>query len=607
MRNKQASRASLRERVRQRVHQAFNPPPPPPKDFLKLGVHPVTGEPVGLRARDLNTHLHVIGGSRRGKTNALRYFAKSLIRRKQERGEGFAVIDPHGGLAEYILELCAKHPELASDVVYLNLKDVSRVLALNVLQQTGQEPYFVGRCVGEALIQAFDQARSDDKKTTIKVFTNMGEALHRLGLTLVESQYFLNSGDEDEAVLRSLITQLPRGGARSAWEHHVNRTAHDAEMAVVGPGNRLDDLIRPLLLRRMLGQDVCVDFLALMNRGGIALFDTSLGENTEITTDGQARLNALLVQQFRQAFPRRKDKGARDYDRKKWPPFTLILDEFGDYCSSEFARTLTQASKFGLRCVFAHQNLKQLIGRDGDETLLSAVLAIPNKLVFGNLVDKDAEILAKHMYLAQFNVDEIKYQQDIAYWDPEIKEVWLQSYGHSTGSGTSRGAGGSRGTSTDEETSRRAAQETTSEQSTDTDSEGFDEKVQQAYQTFYRKRVEKGPPVFRSVDEQVFKAAQALATSPRGVSVLAREDQSPMVCVVPNMDKRPATLEERDRFAASLYTTSRFGTYRDAAEADKQLEERQRKLLEAAPPPEGRVKVRRSKATVPRKPEPETS
>jgi hypothetical protein len=333
----------------------------------------------------------------------------------------------------------------------------------------------------------------------------------------------------------------------------------------------------------MLGQEVCVDFLALMNRGGIALFDTSLGENTEITTDGQARLNALLVQQFRQAFPRRKDKAARDYDRKKWPPFTLILDEFGDYCSAEFARTLTQASKFGLRCVFAHQNLKQLIGRDGDETLLSAVLAIPNKQVFGNLVDKDAEILAKHMYLAQFNPDEVKYQQDITYWDPEIKEVWLQSYGHTTARGTARGAGGGRGTSIDEETQRIVAQETTSDQSTDTESEGFSDNVQQAYQTFYRKRVEKGPPIFRSVDEQVFKAAQALATSPRGVSVLAREDQPPTVCVVPNMDKRPATLEERDHFTAQLYTISNFGTYLDVAEADKQLEERQRKLLEAAP------------------------
>lgn len=589
--------------MRERVRAAFAPPPPPPpKDALYLGQHPVTGERIYIRARELDTHLQVCGGSRRGKTNALRYLSKSLLRRKKSHGEGFAIIDPHGGLAEYVLEICSREPALAKEVVYLNLKDVAHALALNVLRQTGQDPYFVGRCVGEGLIQAFDRTRSDEKKTTIQVFANLGEALNRLGWTLLESRFFLNRGDEEMAVLSYATSLLPPGDNRSAWRQHLKRTPHDAEMKALGPGNRLDDLIRPPILQRMFGQDACLDFLELMNRGGIAIFDTSLGEKTEITTDGQSRLNALLVQQFRQAFPRRKDKGARDYDPRKWPPFTLVLDEFGDYCSQEFARTLTQASKFGLRCVFAHQNLKQLLGADGDETLLASVLAIPNKVVFGNLEYNEAQTLAKHIYLPQFNPDEIKYQQDITYWDPEIKEVWLRSYSHSssrtqTASRTfsttrTAGAGRSSGTTRDAETERESAHETSNDHEAEASAEGGGdattagdtdaESLQQAYQTFYKKRVEKGPPIYRSVDEQVFKAAQSLACSPRGVCILAREDDTPTVCVVPKMDDRPATPEELDRFLQGVYDKP---IYLPAVEADRQIEERRVKLIEAATEP----------------------
>jgi len=573
-----------------------------PKDAIFLGRHPVTNERVYIRARELDTHLHVIGGSRRGKTNALRYFCKQLLKRKKSHGEGFAIIDPHGGLAEYVLELCAQDPGLAPEVVYLDLKDVQRVLAINPLHQTGQDPYFVARCVREALIKVFDRTRSQDKPTTARVLGNVAEALILHNLTLLESRHFLNRGEEDRVVLAYLASQTPPGDLRSYLEHHLKLPPHETEAQTVGPANRLDDLIRPPVLRRMLGQErVSLDFLGVMNRGGIVLFDTSIGPSTELTTDSQDLFNALLVQQFRQAFPRRKEKGARDYDPKQWPPFTLILDEFGAYCSTEFARTLTEASKFGLRCVFAHQNLQQLVAGDGDETLLAAVLAIPNKVVFGNLRYEEAETLAKHIYLGDLNPDEIKYQPEMVTWDPNVRKIWLRGVSRSeteepvrrtvsTATGPVQGHTSTR--TIDSETGREVASETESTEessrvneavsSADAPTVSTGETLQEAYVNLPTMRVQKGTPVYRTVEEQVFKAAQRLATNPRGVSVVAREQQKPTMCLGPKMDDRPVADEERQAFLKRVYEKP---IYLSAEEAQKRIEERRLKLIQAASEP----------------------
>jgi hypothetical protein len=599
--------------MRARAAGAFRAPPgppPPPDDAIYLGRHPERpGEYIYITARELDTHLQIIGGSRRGKTNTARLLCKQLLARKKKTGEGFALIDPHGGLAEYVLALCAKDPALADEVAYLTLNDTEWVLSINPLMRTGQDPFFVGACMKEALIKAFDRVRSQDLPLINTVLTNMGQALNDLGLTLLESRYFLNRGATDRAVLASKIAEMSDPELRSFWDDHLEKSEHVAEMRAMGPTNRLLDLIRPQALKLMLGQaTVSLDFLELMNRGGIAIFNTSVSQGTEITTDGQDLFNALLVQQFRQAFPRRKEKGARDYDPTRWPPFTLIMDEFGSYCSVEFARTLTEASKFGLRCVFMHHTLEQLRG-DGDDRLLKAVLAIPNKVVFGALDFDEAEQLAKHIYLADLNPDDIKYQGETVTWDPvdvwgvtsttRSRQVTREPVRRTHAKDRSSGGGRSVGTVIDPDTGRQFDQESTqdhwSERESDSETtadgptitEG--ETVVEGWRTTHRQRTKKDTPVYRPVEEQVFKAAQTLSTNSRGVCVLAVEDRKPQLCNVPKMDDHPTSVEECDQFLELNHTRRDF--YLRRSSAIQLLEERHAKLLADAVPAEGRVKA----------------
>ena len=101
-----------------------------PLDGFHLGKEP-DDKPVYLFPDQLSTHLHVVGGSGKGKSNYLRRLVQQLLIRRKKTGEGFGIIDPHGTLAQYALELCgAEAPLLAKETVYFDLKQTEKVLSI---------------------------------------------------------------------------------------------------------------------------------------------------------------------------------------------------------------------------------------------------------------------------------------------------------------------------------------------------------------------------------------------------------------------------------------------------------------------------------------------
>ena len=59
----------------------------------------------GISQEDRQVHMHVIGGSKTGKSK----FLESIIQQDIEASRGFAVIDPHGDLIEAVKGLVALH------------------------------------------------------------------------------------------------------------------------------------------------------------------------------------------------------------------------------------------------------------------------------------------------------------------------------------------------------------------------------------------------------------------------------------------------------------------------------------------------------------------
>ena len=97
---------------------------------IKIGEnhHHETITPIGLTEAERERHMYIIGGTGNGKTTMLFYEILQDIR----AGNGLAVIDPHGDLAERILRYIPE--DRVKDVIYMNPDDLMYPIGLNLLE-----------------------------------------------------------------------------------------------------------------------------------------------------------------------------------------------------------------------------------------------------------------------------------------------------------------------------------------------------------------------------------------------------------------------------------------------------------------------------------------
>jgi hypothetical protein len=100
-------------------------------DLTILGDHYGLGRaasrPFGITRADRRQGLHLIGQSGTGKSSLM----LSMLCQDIAAGEGITLIDPHGHLAERLLEHIP--PSRVADVCYLNVTDTGRPIPFNIL------------------------------------------------------------------------------------------------------------------------------------------------------------------------------------------------------------------------------------------------------------------------------------------------------------------------------------------------------------------------------------------------------------------------------------------------------------------------------------------
>ena len=107
------------------------------------------GERVfGIYDKDRLGHMYVIGKTGVGKSTLLLNMATSDI----ERGNGFCLIDPHGDIAENILNYIPQ--DRIADVIYFNPADIEHPIAFNPLKNV--HPNF-HHLVASGLISTFQK------------------------------------------------------------------------------------------------------------------------------------------------------------------------------------------------------------------------------------------------------------------------------------------------------------------------------------------------------------------------------------------------------------------------------------------------------------------
>jgi hypothetical protein len=359
-----------------------------PEDGLFLGYNTFRGEKkkVFMKNDDRFRHFYVIGQTGTGKSSIIQVMARQDFHNKR----GICVVDPHGSLVEDLFPYIPR--ERADDIIYFNPADMERPMGLNMLEGKNDE---------EKDLIALDAMNMMVKMFGEEIFGPRIQDYFRNGcLTLM--------ADEEEG---GAITDLVRLFTDDEWgkykvskvKNPIVKSFWDKQMAQTGQREKQEmipyfaakfgQFTTNTLIRNIVGQvKSSFDFGDVMNSGKILLMNLSKGLIGDVNSK---LLGMIIVNKIQVAAMRRQRE-----DAKSRKDFFLYIDEFQNYVTDSIESILSEARKYRLGLVIAHQYLDQLekdSKLSGAVNLKSAVFGNVGTMMFYKIGPQDAEFCAKEM------------------------------------------------------------------------------------------------------------------------------------------------------------------------------------------------------------------
>lgn len=359
--------------------------PPPvnvPAEGMLLGYNEYRGTKTDIRIPDADRrrHMYVVGQTGVGKSNFLQEMAKKDAR----AGKGLCFIDPHGDAIEDILSAIPK--ERAEDVIVFDPADIERPLGMNMLEYDPRYPEQKTFVINE-MIGIFDQLY-DLKSTGGPMFEQyMRNAMLLVmehpesGSTLMEIPKVL----ADEEFRRLKLRHCQNPVVRDFWLKEAEKAGGDAALANMVPyiTSKLTAFISNDLMRPIIGQQKSAfSFREIMDGRKILLVNLSKGRLGEINA---RLLGMIIVGKILMAALSRVDSPEDERN-----DFFLYLDEFQNVTTNSIAQILSEARKYRLVLILAHQFIGQL-----KEEISKAVFGNVGSLVSFRVGPEDAEFLER--------------------------------------------------------------------------------------------------------------------------------------------------------------------------------------------------------------------
>mgnify|MGYP001565303366 CR=1 FL=1 len=329
----------------------------------------------GIRQEDRRRHVYVIGKTGMGKSQLLENMAIQDIR----MGNGVAVVDPHGDMIERILHFIPR--ERINDVVYFNPADLDYPIAFNVLEKVSAEQRHL---VASGLIGVFKKIWADSWGPRLEyVLHNAISALLEYpGSTLLGIMRLL----PDKAYRKRVVEKIHDPVVRAFWIEEYSKYPDRFQAEAIAPiQNKVGRFLTSSLMRNIVGQvSSTINIREIMDKRRILLINLSKGRVGE---DNSALLGALLITKMQLAAMSRVD--VPETERKD---FYLYVDEFQNFATESFAGILSEARKYRLNLILAHQYIAQLI--DGpNSTVRDAVFGNIGTLITFRVGAADAEFM----------------------------------------------------------------------------------------------------------------------------------------------------------------------------------------------------------------------
>lgn len=361
---------------------------PPPANLPEEGV--VLGENifredhrlVKMTEADRTRHLYIIGQTGVGKSYRL---MAPMIIQDIEAGQGVCLIDPHGELVDTILERIPQNR--LADVVIFDPGDLRRPLGLNMLE--------------------YDLAKPEEKSFIVNELMNIFNALYDLKTTggpmfeyYLRNALLLMLGDAEYEPVTLL--DVPRifsdteyrnqkiGRCKDPlvvdfWTKEANKASGDQGLAnmTVYIVSKFSTFISNDYMRPIVGQaKSAFNIRTLMDQQKILLVKLAKGKIGDMNAN---LLGMIITGRILMAALGRSDMNSAD--RKN---FYFYIDEFQNFTTSSIATILSEARKYGLCLIVAHQFIAQL-----KDDIREAVFGNVGSMISFRVGNADAEALVK--------------------------------------------------------------------------------------------------------------------------------------------------------------------------------------------------------------------
>jgi len=331
-----------------------------------------------IRERDRAVHFYVVGASGTGKSKFLEF----LIRQDIVKRNGFGVIDPHGDLIEDIksyLALVLPKEELENRVVLIDPTDEKYTVAFNPLEKL---PNVSSAEISAELVEAFKKIWFDAWGARMEdLLRNTLISLIEADLTLCDLPRFLIDEDFRENILERVEHPI----AKRYFQRFNALAPRTREEWMESTLNKVNAFLSDDRIKEMFSfKKSSFNLREIMDNRKILLIKLDRGRLKE---NGDL-LGSLLMTKIRMAAFSRSD-----VPREKRIPFYLYIDEFQNFATQTFIDTLSEARKYELSLIMAHQNLSQL-----PKELQDSILTNCGIQCYFRVCRRDAEILAKEAF-----------------------------------------------------------------------------------------------------------------------------------------------------------------------------------------------------------------
>jgi len=327
----------------------------------------------GIKREDRFSHVYIIGKTGTGKSTLL----ESMAIQDLVNGNGFALIDPHGDLAERVAARIPRSRD--GDLIYLNAADPNQPWGYNPLRHVS--PQYIA-LAASGLLEVFKKMWPDAWGV------RMEHILRNVLMALLEqpasTMHDILRVFSDKQFRRQIARSLKNESVRRFLEKEYERFSFGYRVDGTAPiQNKVGAFLAdPLLARILTASKRELHIRQAMDEGKVLIANLAKGR---IGEDSSSLLGGLLVTTIGLAAFTRADTPACNR-----PDYFSYIDEFQSFTTLALANMLSELRKYRVGFTVAHQYLHQLV-----PDIRHAVLGNAGTIISFRVGAEDATYLAR--------------------------------------------------------------------------------------------------------------------------------------------------------------------------------------------------------------------